>query len=106
MPTSPSVFPTRSAKCDGQAHQAGVLDLAEDGRRAYVAEQALLDQNPALKDYFGIERSNAYFPVLGRPAKPVLSFLILGLGSGLNANLHCEESPTGTWPCPTPSAGR
>jgi hypothetical protein len=31
--------------------------------------------------------------VLGRPAKPVLSFLILGLGSGLNANLHCEESP-------------
>jgi Cupin-like domain len=67
--------------------------ILEDGRREYIAEQALLDQNPALKDYFGIERSNAYFPVLGRPSKPVLSFLILGLGSGLNANFHCEESP-------------
>jgi hypothetical protein len=67
--------------------------ILQDGRRQYIAEQALLDQNPALKDYFGIERSNAYFPVFGRPSRPVLSFLILGLGSGLNANLHCEESP-------------
>ncbi len=30
---------------------------------------------------------------MGRPSKPVLSFLILGLGAGLNANYHCEEGP-------------
>ncbi|HEX5079775.1 MAG TPA: cupin-like domain-containing protein [Geminicoccaceae bacterium] len=66
--------------------------IFEDGRREYIAEQALLDQNPALKDYFEVERSNAYFPVLGRSSKPILSFLIIGLGSGLNANFHCEES--------------
>jgi hypothetical protein len=28
---------------------------------------------------------------MGRPSKPILSFLILGLGKGLNANYHCEE---------------
>jgi hypothetical protein len=67
--------------------------ICEDGGRAYVPQQALLDQNPALRACFEVERSNAYFPVLGRPSKPVLSFLIIGLGVGLNANFHCEESP-------------
>jgi hypothetical protein len=67
-------------------------EILEDGRREYIPQQALLDQNPALTEYFEVERTNAYFPVLGRPSRPVLSFLIIGLGSGLNANFHCEES--------------
>jgi hypothetical protein len=67
--------------------------IHEDGRRNYIPQQLLLDQNPALRDHFEIERSNGYFPVMGRSSKPVLSFLILGLGAGLNANWHCEESP-------------
>jgi len=67
--------------------------IHEDGRRDYIPQQLLLDQNPALRDYFEVERSNGYFRVMGRPSKPVLSFLILGLGAGLNANWHCEESP-------------
>jgi hypothetical protein len=67
--------------------------IQEDRKRRYIPQQALLDQNPALYEYFGVGRSHAYFPVLGRPSKPVLSFLIVGLGAGLNANFHCEESP-------------
>lgn len=67
--------------------------IAEDRRRNFIPQQLLLDQNPAFNEYFGIPRSNAYFPVMGRPSKPVLSFLILGLGAGLNANYHCEEGP-------------
>ncbi|SFW37515.1 cupin-like domain-containing protein [Nitrosovibrio sp. Nv17] len=67
--------------------------IAEDRRRNFIPQQLLLDQNPAFDAYFGIPRSHAYFPVLGRPSKPVLSFLILGLGAGLNANYHCEEGP-------------
>jgi len=67
--------------------------IHEDGRRDYIPQQLLLDQNPALRDYFEVDRSNGYFRVMGRPSKPVLSFLILGLGAGLNANWHCEESP-------------
>ncbi len=67
--------------------------IHEDGRREYIPQQLLLDQNPALRDYFEVDRSNGYFRVMGRPSKPVLSFLILGLGAGLNANWHCEESP-------------
>jgi hypothetical protein len=67
--------------------------LHEDDRRDYIPQQLLLDQDPALRDDFEIDRSNDYFRVLGRPARPVLSFLILGLGAGLNANWHCEESP-------------
>jgi len=67
--------------------------IHEDGRRNYIPQQLLLDQNPTLRDYFEVGRSNGYFRVMGRPSKPVLSFLILGLGAGLNANWHCEESP-------------
>jgi hypothetical protein len=67
--------------------------IAEDRRRNFIPQQLLLDQNPTFNEYFGIPRSNAYFPVMGRPSKPVLSFLILGLGVGLNANYHCEEGP-------------
>lgn len=68
-------------------------NVAEDRRRNFIPQQLLLDQNPVFTEYFGIPRSNAYFPVMGRPSKPVLSFLILGLGAGLNANYHCEEGP-------------
>jgi hypothetical protein len=67
--------------------------VAEDRRRNFIPQQLLLDQNPTFYEYFGIPRSHAYFPVMGRPSKPVLSFLILGLGAGLNANYHCEEGP-------------
>jgi hypothetical protein len=67
--------------------------VAEDHRRNFIPQQLLLDQNPTFYEYFGIPRSHAYFPVMGRPSKPVLSFLILGLGAGLNANYHCEEGP-------------
>jgi hypothetical protein len=67
--------------------------IAEDRRRNFIPQQLLLDQNPVFNEYFGIPRSHAYFPVMGRPSKPVLSFLILGLGAGLNANYHCEEGP-------------
>ncbi|HJT51890.1 MAG TPA: cupin-like domain-containing protein [Nitrosospira sp.] len=68
-------------------------EIAEDRRCNYIPQQLLLDQNPAFYKYFRIPRSHAYFPVMGRPSKPVLSFLILGLGAGLNANYHCEEGP-------------
>jgi hypothetical protein len=68
-------------------------EIAEDWRQNYIPQQLLLDQNPTFYEYFGIGRSHEYFRVMGRPNKPVLSFLILGLGSGLNANYHCEESP-------------
>jgi Cupin-like domain len=67
--------------------------IHEDGRRDYIPQQLLLDQNPVLREYFDVDRSNDYFRMMGRPSKPVLSFLILGLGAGLNANWHCEESP-------------
>ena len=67
--------------------------IHEDGRRNYIPQQLLLDQNPMLLDHFEVGRSNGYFRMMGRPSKPVLSFLILGLGAGLNANWHCEESP-------------
>jgi hypothetical protein len=67
--------------------------IAEDRRRNFIPQQLLLDQNPTFYEYFGIPRSHQYFPVMGRPTKPVMSFLILGLGAGLNANYHCEEGP-------------
>lgn len=67
--------------------------IAEDQRRNFIPQQLLLDQNPVFYEYFGIPRSHGYFPVMGRPSKPVLSFLIIGLGAGLNANFHCEEGP-------------
>jgi hypothetical protein len=67
--------------------------IAEDRRRNFIPQQLLLDQNPTFYEYFDIPRSHLYFPVMGRPTKPVLSFLILGLGAGLNANYHCEEGP-------------
>ncbi|HEY6044880.1 MAG TPA: hypothetical protein VIU43_08260, partial [Nitrosospira sp.] len=59
--------------------------IAEDRRRNFIPQQLLLDQNPTFYEYFGIPRSHQYFPVMGRATKPVLSFLILGLGAGLNA---------------------
>jgi hypothetical protein len=68
-------------------------EIADDRRRNFIPQQLLLDQNPIFYEYFGIPRSHAYFPVMGRPSRPVLSFLILGLGAGLNANYHCEEGP-------------
>jgi len=67
--------------------------IAEDRRNNFIPQQLLLDQNPTFYEYFEIPRSHGYFPVMGRPSKPVLSFLILGLGAGLNANYHCEEGP-------------
>ncbi|PTR13608.1 Cupin-like domain-containing protein [Nitrosospira sp. Nsp2] len=72
---------------------AKLHQIAEDRRRDFIPQQLLLDQNPAFYKYFSIPRSHAYFPVMGRPSKPVLSYLILGLGAGLNANYHCEEGP-------------
>jgi hypothetical protein len=72
---------------------ASLRQIAEDRRRNFIPQQLLLDQNPTFYEYFGIPRSHGYFPVMGRPSKPVLSFLILGLGAGLNANYHCEEGP-------------
>jgi Cupin-like domain len=68
-----------------------VID-ADRGSR-FVPQQALVDQDPRLLDYLPIERSRDYFPVLGRRARPVVAFLIIGIGRGLNANLHCEEGP-------------
>lgn len=65
--------------------------IAKDCGRNFIPQQLLLDQNPAFSSYFGIERSHAYFPVMGRPSRPILSNLILGLRAGLNANYHCEE---------------
>jgi len=50
--------------------------IAEDRRRNFIPQQLLLDQNPTFNEYFGIPRSNTYFPVMGRPTKPVLSFLV------------------------------
>jgi hypothetical protein len=67
--------------------------IAEDRRTNYIPQQLLLDQNPTFYKYFEIPRSNQFFPVMGSSSKPVLSFLIIGLGAGLNANYHCEESP-------------
>ena len=72
---------------------ASLRQIAEDRRCNFIPQQLLLDQNPVFYEYFGIPRSQGYFPVLGGPSKPVLSFLILGLGKGLNANYHCEEGP-------------
>ena len=72
---------------------ASLREIAEDRRCNYIPQQLLLDQDPVFYEYFRIPRSHAYFPVMGRPSKPVLSFLILGLGAGLNANYHCEEGP-------------
>jgi hypothetical protein len=68
-------------------------ELYEDGRRNYIPQQALLDQNAQLREFFEVDRASPLFPLLGRPSRPVASFLIIGLGSGLNANFHCEESP-------------
>jgi hypothetical protein len=68
-------------------------EIDEDRRRNFIPQQLLLDQNPTFYEYFRIPKSHTYFPVMGRPTKPVLSFLILGLGAGLNANYHCEEGP-------------
>jgi hypothetical protein len=67
--------------------------IYEDGRRNYIPQQALLDQSAELREFFEVERTRPYFPVLGRPSRPVASFLIIGSGRGLNANFHCEESP-------------
>jgi Cupin-like domain len=90
-------FPDAVAQVlDKRAHKMISVSLRvihEDGRRNYIPQQLLLDQNPVLHDHFEVDRSNGYFRVMGRPSKPVLSFLILGLGAGLNANWHCEESP-------------
>jgi len=90
-------FPAAVAQVlDKQANKmiaAPLRDIAEDDRRKYIPQQMLLDQNPALRDHFEVDRSNEYFRMMGRPSKPILSFLILGLGEGLNANWHCEESP-------------
>ncbi|SDX99796.1 cupin-like domain-containing protein [Nitrosomonas sp. Nm33] len=68
-----------------------LYQIAKDRRCDFIPQQLLLDQNPAFYQHFDIPRSHAYFPVMGRPSKPILSFLILGLGTGLNANYHCEE---------------
>lgn len=68
-----------------------LYQIAKDHRHNFIPQQLLLDQNPDFYQYFDIPRSHAYFPVMGRPSRPILSFLILGLGAGLNANYHCEE---------------
>lgn len=56
--------------------------IAGDRRQNFIPQQLLLDQGPVFYEYFGIPRSHAYFPVMGRPSKPLPSFLILGLGAG------------------------
>lgn len=68
-------------------------EIALDGGTRLLPQQALVDQDPALVDRLPIERSRDFFPVLGRRARPVATFLIIGLGRGLNANFHCEEGP-------------
>jgi Cupin-like domain len=68
-------------------------DISTDGGARYVPQQALLDQDPRLLELFELHRTRRFFPILGRPSRPVASFLIIGSGRGLNANFHCEESP-------------
>jgi hypothetical protein len=68
-------------------------EIYADGRTSYIPQQALLDQSRELLDFFGVDRARDYFPILGRPSRPIASFLIIGFGRGLNANFHCEESP-------------
>jgi hypothetical protein len=68
-------------------------DIYADGRARYIPQQALLDQDTQLLEFFELDRTRRYFPILGRPSRPVASFLIIGTGKGLNANFHCEESP-------------
>jgi hypothetical protein len=78
---------------EGRITSMGLRELYEDGRRNYIPQQALLDQSTELREFFELDRARPYFPLLGRPSSPVASFLIIGFGSGLNANFHCEESP-------------
>jgi Cupin-like domain len=78
---------------DRRIKSVRLREIYEDGRRNYIPQQALLDQNAELREFFDVERVRPYFPVLGRPSSPVASFLILGWGRGLNAHFHCEESP-------------
>jgi hypothetical protein len=78
---------------EGNITSVRLRELHEDGRRNYIPQQALLDQSAELREFFELERARSYFPVLGRPLGPVASFLIIGVGRGLNANFHCEESP-------------
>jgi hypothetical protein len=68
-------------------------EVGQDAGVNYIPQQSLLDQNPQLRDFFDLERVRRYFPILGHPSAPVASFLIIGLGKGLNANFHGEESP-------------
>jgi hypothetical protein len=78
---------------EGRIISVRLRELYEDGCRHYIPQQALVDQSAELREFFALERARSYFPILGRPSRPVASFLIIGLGRGLNANFHCEESP-------------
>lgn len=78
---------------DRKIKSVKLKEVYADQRQNFIPQQALLDQNKEMRDFFDIQRSHSYFPVLGKATKPVASFLILGFGKGLNANYHCEESP-------------
>jgi hypothetical protein len=78
---------------DARIKSVPLRSIYEDGCRNYIPQQALLDQNEQLREFFEVDRARPYFPILGRPSGPVASFLIIGSGRGLNANFHCEESP-------------
>ncbi|HEX6393877.1 MAG TPA: cupin-like domain-containing protein [Acidimicrobiales bacterium] len=67
-------------------------ELVRDRGLRYEPLQALLDQDHELRSFFDADRAGTYFPVLGLPSRPMASFLILGLGKGLAAEFHCEES--------------
>lgn len=68
-------------------------DLHADQGRRYEPQQLLLEQDQRLPAAFHVDRVKPYFPILGRSSSPVVGFLILGLGKGLSAEFHCEESP-------------
>ncbi|HVM67770.1 MAG TPA: cupin-like domain-containing protein [Acidimicrobiales bacterium] len=69
-----------------------LCDLEADRGERYEPLQALLDQDPQLREVFEPDNARRYFRVLGRPMPPIASFLILAIGKGLAAEFHCEES--------------
>jgi hypothetical protein len=51
-----------------------VRDLFQDRGFRYEPPQALLDQDPELQSFFDADRAGDYFPIFGRPSRPVASF--------------------------------
>src|SRR5581483_11431660 len=78
---------------DEQITTVRLQELSEDAGARYEPLQALLEQDERLRECFDLDRVRPYFPIFGRPSSPIVSFLILGMGKGLAAEFHCEESP-------------